>query len=183
MSVSMLVRAAAALIGGLALQPAAHAIPIGDFSWSEHNEAECEAGLCGAYFSVANFSDASFFDIFVDVQTDTVLSSLSLGEVASGAASQSIDDLFGLSILSATLRLTFATAPGSIQLLDFDGNPVAGLTAPGSLLIDFSAATSVPEPPTALLFAAGLLALGLGRKARQHTPATSRMKSPPALET
>ena len=164
MSVSMLVRAAAALIGGLALQPAAHAIPIGDFSWSEHNEAECEAGLCGAYFSVANFSDASFFDIFVDVQTDTVLSSLSLGEVASGAASQSIDDLFGLSILSATLRLTFATAPGS-------------------LLIDFSAPTSVPEPPTALLFAAGLLALGLGRKARQHTPATSRMKSAPALET
>ena len=181
MSVSTLVRAAAALIGGLALQPAAHAIPIGDFSWNEHNEAECEAGLCGAYFSVANFSDASFFDIFVDVQTDTVLSSLSLGEVASGAASQSIDDLFGLSLLSATLRLTFAAGP--IQLLDFDGNPVAGLTAPGSLLIDFSAATSVPEPPTALLFAVGLLALGLGRKARQHTPATSRMKSPPAFET
>lgn len=181
MSVSMLVRTAAALIGALALQPVARAIPIGDFSWSEHNESECEAGLCGPYFSVTNFSDMSFLDVFVDLETDTVLASLSLGEIAAGAASQSIDDLLGLSIFSASLRLTFA-APGSFQLLDFDGNPVAALTAPGALLIDFTAAESVPEPATAFLFATGLLAAGLGRKARQHTT-TSRMKSAPAVET
>ena len=193
MSVSVLVRtlSAAALIGCVAFQSAAHALPIGDFSWSEHNEAECEAGLCGAYFSVANFSDASFppvggsfLDVFVDLQTDAGPSSLSLGsEIVTGASSQSIEDLFGLSILSATLRFTFAAAPGSFQLLDFDGNAVAGLTAPGSLLIDFTAHESVPEPATALLFAAGLLAASLGRKARQHPPATSRTKSAPAFET
>ena len=183
MSVSILVRAAAALIGGLALQPAAHAIPIGDFSWSEHNEAECEAGLCGAYFSVANFSDASFFDIFVDVQTDTVLSSLSLGEVSSGAASQSIDDLFGLSILAATLRLTFATAPGSIQLLDFDGNPVAGLTAPGSLLIDFSAATSVPRATDRAPVRCRPARARCRSKSKAAHPRNIKDEKPPALET
>jgi len=174
----------ASLIGGLALQPAARAIPIGDFSWNEHTDDECVAGLCGAFFSIGNFSDASFpplgasfFDVFVDLDTG---SSLSLGgEIAAGTSSQSTDDLFGLSIFSAVARLTFAvpTQSGLIQFLDLDGNAVFGLTAPGALLIDYRIDDAVPvsEPSPLLLFVAGLIGVGLVRKARQHVPATSRM--------
>lgn len=185
MSAALLVRtlSAAALIGGLAFQPVASAVPIGDFSWGEHTEDECATGLCGSFFSVVNFSDVSFpplggtfGDVFVDLETTVGPSSLGLGEIVVGGSSQSLEDLFDLSILSAALSLTFSAAPGSFQLLDLDGNAVAGLTAPGSLLIDYTVDASVPEPATLLLFTAGLLGLGLGRRARQHTPATSRMK-------
>ena len=162
----------AVVIGGFAIQTAARAIPIGDFSWNEHTEEECAASLCGAFFSVGNFSNdpdlslgvlgGSFFDVFVDLQTDAGLSSLSLGgEIAAGNSSQSIEDLFGLDVLSAGLRLTFRvpTLPGSVRLLDFDGNAVAALTAPGSLLIDYviDEIVTVPEPSTLLLFAGGLI--------------------------
>ena len=181
----------AALVGGLAIQSAAHAIPIGDFSWSEPGD-ECEI-FCGALFSVGNLSDqdlslgllgGSFFDVLVDLQTDVGLMSLSLGaEIAAGGSGQSFDDLSGLAILSAGLRLTFAvpTLPGSVRLLDMDGNVVTGLTAPGLLLIDYAideVVTPVPEPSTLLMLAGGLIGIAVGRRARQRTatPEKSRMK-------
>ena len=52
--------------------------------------------------------------------------------------------------------------PGSIQLLDEFGNEVTGLTAPGSLLIDYVASeppAPVPEPSTLLLLIGGLSVL------------------------
>jgi len=184
----------ALVIGALAIQTAARAIPIGDFTWSEHTEDECAAGLCGAFFSVANFSNdpdlslgalgESFFDVFVDLQTDAGTPSVLVGgEIASGNSSQSIDDLFGLTVLSARLRLTFTvpTLPGSLRLLDLDGIAVAGLIVPGSLLIDYAIddVVPVPEPPALLLLAGGLIGIAAGRRAQQRnaTLRNSRMNN------
>jgi hypothetical protein len=169
----------AVLVGGLAIQTAAQAIPIGDFNWTVHSDEECldGAGLCGPLFSVGNFSTesfalgllgASFFDVFVDLEADGS-PSLSLGlEIGPGASGQSIDPLAGLDILSAGLRLTFAPGvPGFIRLLDPEDNVVAGLTAPGSLLIDYvirEVVVPVPEPSTLLLLMSGVMGIALRRK-------------------
>jgi hypothetical protein len=179
-----------ALLGSLAIQ-SAHATPIGDFSWVENTEEECV--FCGALFSVGNFSSDpdlslgllgdSFFDVFVDLETGGGSQSLSLGaEIAPFNSGQSIEDLFGQLIASAGLRLTFAvpTLPGSVRLLDADGNVVLGLTAPGSLLIDYvvdEIVVPVPEPSTLLLLVGGLIGIAVGR-ARQGnaTLQTSRTK-------
>ncbi len=170
------------VVGCLLVHTTAHATPIGDFSWNEHTQVECDAGLCGAFFSVANFSDDpifsfgllgdSFFDVFVNLQIEGVTQSLSLGDIAPANSSQSFEDLFGVTIASAGLTLTFGIPglPGFIQLLDQDGNIVTALTAPGSLLIDYAADTvaQVPEPSVMLLFASGLVGLALARRARRR---------------
>jgi hypothetical protein len=187
----------AAFAGGLAIQTAAQAIPIGDFSWSEHTEDECAADLCGVFFSVGNFSSlddpslglgllgGSFFDVFVELQTGDGPRSLSLGsEIPSFDSRQSFEDLSALTVLSAGLRLAFVvpTLPGSVRLLDADGNVVAGLTAPGFLTIDYAidevVPVPVPEPSALLLLAGGLIGMAVGRRARRQnaTPETSRMK-------
>ena len=158
----------------------ANAIPIGDFNWSEHTAAECDTGLCGAFFSVDNFSNDpdfslgllgdAFLNALVNLQTDTGPQSLVLGDIVPGASSQSIDDLFGAIISSATLGFTFGSPPlpGSIQLLDEAGDIVTALTAPGSLLIDFieSPPVTVPEPSTLVLLLGGLAGFAADRKRR-----------------
>ena len=160
-----------ALLGWLLISTPAHATPIGDFNWSEYTQEQCDAGLCGAFFFVGNFSDISlgalgdtFFDVSVGLQTNGGPMSLPLGDIAPGNSSQSIDDLSGTTIATAALTLTFGL-PGSIQLLDEFGNEVTELTAPGSLLIDY-AASPVPEPSTLLLLVGGLSVLARARWAR-----------------
>ena len=165
-----------ALVGALLMHAPANAIPIGDFNWSEHTPDECEAGLCGAFFSVDNFSDAdlslgllgdSFFAVVVNLQTAAGPQDLALGDIIAGGSSQSIDDLFAAIIGSAGLRLTFGAPElaGTLQLLDEAGAIVAALTGPGSLLIDYTARvvepppTTVPEPSTLLLLVGGLVGL------------------------
>jgi hypothetical protein len=175
---------AVALVGALLSHAPANAIPIGDFSWNVHNEDECGTGLCGAFFSVGNFSTDpdfslgllgdSFFGVSVNLQTGTGPRSLVLDDTAPGGSSQSIDDLFGAIISSAALTFTFGLPqlPGSIQLLDEAGGIVTALTGPGSLLIDYTAAvvepppTSVPEPSTLLLLVGGLVGFAGLRKSR-----------------
>jgi hypothetical protein len=183
--------AATAIIGGFAIQTPAHAIPIGVFSWDEHPAAECEAGLCGPVFSVGNFSTlddplglgalgGSFLDVFVDLQAGADSRSLSLGAVIDPDSLQSTEDLSGLAILSAGLRLTFAVPglPGSVRLLDALDNVVAGLTGPGAVLIDYriDEVVTVPEPSTLLLLAGGLIGMAVGRRAHHSKTPTSRMK-------
>lgn len=179
------------LLAGLAIQTAAHAIPIGDFSWSEQADPECTAGLCGPFFTVGNFSaDAdlslgplggSFLSVFVDLETSIGAVIESLGDIVAGSSIQSVDSLADLTVSFAALRLTFAvpSLPGSVRLLDEAGNVVAGLTAPGSLLIDYDEVlpppppppgpVPVPEPsPVLLLLTGGLLGIALARRAAQR---------------
>ena len=164
---------AVAFFGALLIHAPANAIPIGDFNWTEHTAEECDAGLCGALFSVDNFSDADFslgfpgdslIGVLVNLQTDAGALSLSLGDIAAGGSSQSIDPLADFTISSAALKLIFGAPelPGTIQFLDEAGAVVAALTGPGSLLIDFTARvepppTSVPEPSTLVLIVGGLV--------------------------
>jgi len=163
-------------LAGLLVHANAHAIPIGDFNWNEHTQEECVVGLCGAFFSVDNFStdpDISlgalgdtFSNVSVNLATDGGPLNLSLGDIAAGNSSQSIDDLSGSVIASALVALTFGL-PGSIQLLDEFGNAVTALTAPGSLLIDYTApVTTVPEPSTVLLLIGGLMVLAYAGRGR-----------------
>jgi hypothetical protein len=97
-------------------------------------------------------------------------------DIAPGNSSQSIDDLFGATVATAGVTLTFGlpTLPGFIHLLDSDGNIVAALTAPGSLVIDYVAdsVAPVPEPSGLLLFGSALLAVVLRRRTlrRNHSP-------------
>jgi hypothetical protein len=163
----------------LLLSTPAHATAIGDFNWGEYTQEQCnDFGLCGAFFSVGNFStdpDISlgalgdtFFNVSVGLQTDGGPMSLLLGDIAPGDSSQSIKDLTGTTITTAALTLIFGL-PGSIQLLDELGNQVTALTAPGSLLIDYAASeppASVPEPSTLLLLIGGLSVLTHARRAR-----------------
>ena len=162
----------------LLISTPAHATAIGVFSWSEYTQEECGAGLCGAFFSVGNFSTDpdfslgalgdTFFDVSVGLQTDGGPMSLLLGDIAPGDSSQSIDDLSGTTIATAALTLAFGL-PGSIQLLDELGNEVTALMAPGSLLIDYAASAPpapIPEPSTLLLLIGGLSALAHARRAR-----------------
>jgi hypothetical protein len=162
----------------LLISTPAHATAIGVFNWSEYTQDECDAGLCGAFFFVENFSTDpdfslgalgdTFFDVSVDLQTDGGPMSLLLNDIAPGDSSQSIDDLSATTIATAALTLTFGL-PGSIQLLDELGNEVTALMAPGSLLIDFAASeppAPVPEPSTLLLLIAGVSVLSRARRAR-----------------
>jgi hypothetical protein len=163
----------------LLLSAPAHATAIGIFNWSEYTQEDCDVvGLCGAFFSVGNFStdpDISlgllgdtFSNVSVDLQTDVGPMSLLLGDIAPDNSSQSIDDLSGTIIATATLTLSFGL-PGSLQLLDEFGNEVAGLTAPGSLLIDYADSeppAPVPEPSTLLLLIGGLSMLARARQTR-----------------
>lgn len=188
----------AGLLCCLIIHTTANAIPIGDFNWSEHSSDECDAGLCGAVFFVDNFSNDpdislgsagdSFFNVTVNLQTANGPLSLSLGDIATGSSSQSIDDLSGQDIASAALTLTFGSPalPGTLQLLDADGNVQTGLTADGSLLIDYlsgsgtggggsGGGTSVPEPPPALLLAIGVIGLAFFRKNRTPRRAAGRV--------
>ena len=166
----------------------ANAIPIGGFSWNEHTSDECEAALCGAFFSVDNFSTDpdfslgdlgnSFFDVLVNLQTDTGLQSLVLGDILAGGSSQSIDDLFGAIIQSAGLTFAFGNPAlaGSIRLLDEAGELVTALTGPGSVLIDYTApVVQVAEPSVLLLLVGGLVGLARRRKANtKHFDAKDR---------
>ena len=180
-SVRRRVSVLAGLLGLLLVPLTGHATPIGDFSWSEHAQEECAAGLCGAFFSVGNFSrdpDFSlgllgdfFTGVFVNLQTTSGPQRLALGDIASGNSSQSIDDLFGLTTTFAGLALNFQvpSLPGSIRLLDPDGNVLSGLTGPGSVLIDYAAASvAVPEPSMLVLFVSGLLGVALARMAKRR---------------
>lgn len=195
MSASAFVRAISltAFLGALAVQAPAHAIPIGDFSWGARSEEECVGfGLCGAFFSVGNFSadedlslgllGGSFLDVFVDLDTSAGAVSLSLGGdiPAAHSSSQSIDDVSGPAVLFAGLRLTFSVPglPGSVRLLDAEDNVVAGLSGPGFLLIDYAVddVVTVPEPSTLLLLAGGLIGIVAERKVQRPAPPTSRMK-------
>jgi len=174
-----------AFLGCLLIHTNAGAIPIGDFNWSEHTDSECDSGLCGAFFSVDNFSDdpdfslgppgASFFNVSVDLLTSggVLLAPLVLGDIDPGAG-QSIDDLSGAALASAALTFTFGL-PGSIQLLDEAGNVVTSLTGPGSALIDYTAAAVVvPEPSTLLCFVGGLVALAYERRIKRRNRASGR---------
>ena len=176
-----LVYSAAPLIWLLISTPA-HATAIGIFNWDEYTQEQCDVGLCGAFFAVGNFSTDpvslgglgdTFFNVSVGLETVAGPMSLPLGDIAPGNSSQSIDDLFGVSIAAAALTLSFGL-PGSIQLLDEFGNQVTGLTAPGSLVIDYAASeppTPVPEPSTLLLLIGGLSGLVHTRWARSKRPA------------
>jgi len=160
----------------LLISTPAHAAAIGVFQWSEYTPDQCDnVGLCGAFFSVSNTLtgpdislgtlDDTFSNVSVNLTTDAGPMSLILGDIAPGSSSQSIDDLSATTIAIAALTLTFGP-PGSIQLLDEFGNVVTGLTAPGSVLIDYVASppTSVPEPSTLLLlFIGGLSVLAHAR--------------------
>ncbi len=179
----------AAIVGGLAFQPAALAIPIGEFAWNEYNDTDCDLfGLCGQHFAVSNFSEltlgsdqgATFFDVFVDLDTADPVS-LELGNIApDGSSSQSTEDLSRFLFSFAQLRVTFvSTLPGSLQFLSPDGGIVTGLASLGSLLvIDYAVddVTPVPEPATFLLLVGGLAGVALARKARDGAPEKSRMK-------
>ena len=157
----------------------AHATGIGVFNWNEYTQEQCDdGGLCGTFFFVGNFStdpDISlgaqgdtFTNVTVGLQTGGGPMSLLLGDIAPGNSSQSFDDLSGTTIATAGLTLIFGL-PGSIQLLDEFGNQVTGLTAPGSLLIDYVASeppAPVPEPSTLLLLIGGLSVLAQARRAR-----------------
>src|SRR5262245_25226752 len=106
-----------ALLGCLLINTTAHAESIGDFNWSEHTRPECAVGLCGPFFFVDNFSTDpvislgplgdTFYNVSVGLQTDRGPLSLFLGDIAPGNSSQSIDDLFGTTIATAALTLTF----------------------------------------------------------------------------
>lgn len=162
----------------LLISTPAQATAIGTFNWSEHTQDECNAGLCGVFFSVDNFStdpDISlgalgdtFFNVSVNLQTDGAAKSLPLGDIAPGDSSQSIENLSLTNIASAGLTLIFGQ-PGSIQLLDAFSTQVTELTGPGSLLIDYVASgppSSVPEPSTLALLIGGLSVLARARRVR-----------------
>jgi hypothetical protein len=156
----------------------AHATAIGTFNWSEYTQEDCDVGLCGAFFFVHNFStdqDISlgalgdtFFNVLVGVQTEEGPMDVLLGDIAPGDSTQSFEDLSATTIATAALTLVFGP-PGSIQLLDESGNEVTGLTAPGSLVIDYAASEPpdpVPEPSTLLLLIGGLPVLAHAGRAR-----------------
>jgi hypothetical protein len=166
----------AATFVSLLISTPAQATAIGSFSWSEYSQADCDVGLCGAFFSVTNASadpdslgalGDTFFSVSVDLQTDGEPMSLFLGDIAPGNSSQSFDDLSATAIAAASLTLIFGP-PGSIQLLDEFGSQVTALTAPGSLMIDYVASgpAPVPEPSTLLLLIGGLSVLAYAQWAR-----------------
>jgi len=158
----------------------AHATGIGVFNWNEYTQQQCDdVGFCGAYFFVGNFSTdpdslgalgEPFSDVSVGLQTGSGPMTLLLGDIDPGTSSQSFVDLSGTTISAAALTLSFGL-PGSIQLLDEFGNEVTALTAPGSLLIDY---TPVPEPSTLFLLIGGFSVLAYARWAR---PTRLAMKS------
>jgi hypothetical protein len=170
------------LVSLLLVPVAAHAVPVGEFSWNEYSQDDCDLLLlCGPFFSVGNGSNnpeaslgplgAAFVDVFVDLETGGGLQSFSLGEIAPGDSRQTIEDLLGVQILSAGLRLTFGVPelPGLIRLVDQDRNPVTALTTAGLLSIDYTAPeepVSVPEPSTLLLLGSGFAGIALWRKTR-----------------
>ncbi len=184
-----LVYGVAALVYLLISTPA-YATAVGVFNWSEYTPEQCDVGLCGAFFSVGNFSTdpdlslgtlgGTFFDVSIGLQTDGGPVSLPLGDIAPGDSSQSIDDLSLTTIASAGLTLIFGQ-PGTIQLLDEVGNQVTALTAPGSLLIDYAASpSSVPEPSTLLLLIGGISVTASARRARPK-PFGRKACRPPVL--
>lgn len=166
----------------LLIPAASHAVPIGVFSWVEYSQDDCDFfGSCGPLFSVENRSDdpsislgpagESFFDVFVDIQTAVGLQSLHLGDIAPGNSSQSLEDLFGVTISSASLRFSFPLS-GLIAVADlsspFSSVPIeyTPLTEPGP------PAVSVPEPSTLLLMGSGLVGVIVWRGKRRRNLAT-----------
>lgn len=172
----------------------AYAITIGGFSWEEKRYDPDGDGnfdfSAGPVFSVENFSEASFFDIFIDLRCngdcrrddsadDWGTYEISLGDIPSGNPPwQSLEDFSDADIFSASLRITFPL-PGLISVPDlspsnlfdiyefdiFTGQDTIIRTA--SAPIDYSpleGTVPVPEASTLLLLSSGLAGMALLRQ-------------------
>jgi len=128
---------------------AAEAAPVGTFNWGVYTQEDCDLfGTCGPHFSVENFSEvtpyaASFLSVSVTLDTANGPFQIDLydavGNNGMGPAfsSKSVPDLSGVTILSASLHLTFVD-PVSHLPLSGSVTPLPVLSSPGSVLIDYT---------------------------------------------